>query len=212
MLVIFSRAAVVMLVACATACGSLADAPLDDAGSVASAASSVILLCELDDGSYGALLTYAGIDADGDGFTVPASGQICTDGTLPPPYRAAENGLDCDDTDATVDQLLPYAGIDGDGDGFTVPASGEVCTDGTLPPPYRPAENGLDCDDADPTVDRLVVLYPDQDGDGVGATPRQILCIGATPPQGFALRGYDDDDADPLVIEADDDDIVLLEI
>jgi hypothetical protein len=26
------------------------------------------------------------------------------------------------------------------------------------------------------------VLYPDQDGDGVGASPRQVLCIGAAIP------------------------------
>ena len=209
MRVIFSCAAVAMLFACATACGSLADARLDDTGSVASAASSGILLCELDEGSYGALLTYAAIDADGDGTTVPASGQVCTNGTLPPPYQAAVNGLDCDDADPTVDQLLTYAAIDADGDGFTVPASGQVCTDGTLPPPYQAAVNGLDCDDTDPMVDRLAMLYPDQDGDGVGAMPRQFLCIGATLPQGFARAGYDEDDGDPGVIESDEDDLAL---
>jgi hypothetical protein len=154
----YSRAAVGVLVACATACGSLAEAPRDETGEVASARTSVEL-CELGEGSYGALLAYAGIDADGDGFTVPASGQLCTDGVLPPPYQAAEHGLDCDD--------------------------------------------------GDPAVDHLVVRYPDQDGDGVGTTPRQLLCIGAAPPQGFASGGYDDDDGDPDVIETDDDDLVL---
>jgi hypothetical protein len=210
MRVIFFRAAVVTLVACATACGSLTDAPRDETEAVA--ASTGIVLCELDDGSFGSLLPYAAIDADGDGVTVPASGEVCTGGTLPPPYQAAENGLDCDDADPAVAVLLPYAAIDADGDDVTVPASGQLCTDGTLPPPYEAAQNGLDCDDADPTVDRLAVLYPDQDGDGVGATPRQILCIGAAPPQGFVRGGYDDDDGDPDVIETDDEEDLVLDL
>jgi hypothetical protein len=155
----FTHAAVVTLVACATACGSPADVPQDDTDAAATEASSTIVLCERDDGSYGVLLAYAAIDADGDGVTVPASGQLCTGGALPPPYLAVESGLDCDDTD--------------------------------------------------PAVDRLAVLYPDQDGDGVGATPRQTLCIGATTPQGFAPGGYDDDDADPTVIESEEGDLVL---
>lgn len=158
MLVIFSRAAVVTLVACATACGLPADAPPDAADPAVSA--STVRLCALDDGSFGVLLPYAAIDADGDGVTVPASGEVCAVGT-------------------------------------------------TLPPPYRDAQHGLDCDDADPAADHLALLYPDQDGDGVGATPRQILCIGAPPPPGFAPGGYDDDDGDPGVIEADEDDLVL---
>jgi hypothetical protein len=154
MMTIFSRAAVVMLVACATACGLPADLSADHESS------GTVRLCLLDEGSFGVLLTYAAIDADGDGFTVPASGELCTGGTLPPPFEAAEHGLDCDD--------------------------------------------------ADPTADHLALLYPDQDGDGVGATPRQILCIGATPPQGFAPGGYDEDDGDPAVIETDDDELELV--
>jgi hypothetical protein len=151
MLVMFYRAAVVTLVACATACGSLAEAPYGS--------SSTVVLCELEDGAFGV--------------------------------------------------LLPYAAIDADGDGVTVPASGEICTVGTLPPPFRDAENGLDCDDTDPMTDHIVMLYPDQDGDGVGTTPRQFLCIGAAPPQGFVRGGYDDDDDDPSVIETDEGDLVL---
>lgn len=139
------RAAMVMFVA---ACGDLA-------GDTDAVSAVSIVLCELDVGSYGA--------------------------------------------------LLPYAAMDADGDGFTVPASGEVCTEGTLPPPYRAAENGLDCDDGDPAADHLAVVYPDQDGDGVGATPRQVRCIGAMLPPGFARGGYDEDDDDPGVIETDDD-------
>jgi len=38
-----------------------------------------------------------------------------------------------------------------------------------------------------------------QDGDGVGAPPRSIPCLGATVPAGWVLRGYDPDDLDPAV-------------
>jgi hypothetical protein len=214
MRIIFSRAAVVTLVACATACGSLADAPRDDPGAVASAAvtgTTPILICDLEDGSYGVPMTYVAIDADGDGFTVPASGEVCTDGTLPPPYHDAEQGLDCDDADPALAHPVPYAAIDADGDGATVPASGAICA-AMLPPPYRAAAQGLDCNDADPAVDHAAVLYPDQDADGVGATPRQLLCIGAAAPPGFVRGGYDEDDADPGVIEDDDDEDLALDL
>ena len=75
--------------------------------------------------------------------------------------------------------------------------------------PFRAAANGNDCDDTVPALTHLAVLYPDQDGDGVGSPPRQILCIGATAPAGFARGGYDDDGGDPAVIETDDDDALL---
>lgn len=169
MRVIFSRAFVAMLVACAISCGVEldephgADEPVERVVAAPSPsgveASTGIVLCELDEGSYGS--------------------------------------------------LLPYVAIDADGDGVTLPASGEVCTAGTLPPPYKAARNGLDCDDADPAVHRIAIVYPDVDGDGVGATPRQIRCIGTAPPPGFATTGYDEDDGDPAVIEDEADDLLL---
>jgi hypothetical protein len=170
MLAIFSRAAAGMLVACAISCGVQLEEPRGDADPVAFAsatpsapgggeASTGIVLCQRDEGSYGS--------------------------------------------------LLPYVAIDADGDGVTLPQTGEVCTGGTLPPPYKAAVNGLDCDDADPAVHRLALVYPDLDGDGVGATPRQIRCIGAAPPPGFARGGYDEDDGDPGVIETDEADLEL---
>jgi hypothetical protein len=55
------------------------------------------------------------------------------------------------------------------------------------------------------------VLYADHDHDGVGAPPRQLLCIGAGLPAGVARGGYDEDDSDPTVIETDDfDDLIEL--
>jgi hypothetical protein len=43
------------------------------------------------------------------------------------------------------------------------------------------------------------VVYPDRDGDGVGAPPRQISCLGEPIPPGFSTAGWDDDDGDPGV-------------
>ncbi len=45
--------------------------------------------------------------------------------------------------------------------------------------------------------------------DGVGAPPRQVLCIGTTPPAGLVTGGYDEDDTDPTVIETEDFDDLL---
>jgi hypothetical protein len=143
-------------------------------------------------------------DGDHDGFGAGSGQQACTDGSTPDGFSTS--GTDCDDGDASRWVLVTYQGIDADDDGFTVPATGQLCTDGTLPPPFRANQRGNDCDDQDPTVTHVAVRYPDQDGDGVGAPPRQILCIGDSTPSGFAVGGYDEDDTDPNVIETDEDD------
>jgi hypothetical protein len=147
-------------------------------------------------------------DADGDGFGAGPAQQACTDGTLPRGF--ATTGTDCDDGDAARWALLTYRAIDSDGDGVTVTATGQVCTNGTLPPPFKATPNGNDCNDNDPALTHFAVLYPDHDGDGVGAPPRQITCIGAALPAGLAIGGFDDDDSDPSVIEVDDDELDLL--
>lgn len=147
-------------------------------------------------------------DTDHDGFGAGPAQQACTNGT--PPAGLVTNSTDCNDTDASVWALLAYSGIDADGDGVTVPASGTVCTNGTLPAPFQATQHGNDCDDNDPTADHFAVLYPDLDGDGIGAPPRQVRCIGATVPPGLSRGGFDDDDTDPAVIEVDDDELDLL--
>jgi hypothetical protein len=165
--------------------------------------------CDDVDGTAWMSLLYVAVDFDGDGFTTPSLGMRCTAGTLPPPYYAAPVGDDCDDTDAAHWALLTYQAIDGDGDGATVAAFGQLCTAGTLPPPFRASPSGHDCNDGDPTVTHFAVLYPDQDGDGVGAPPRQVLCLGAAIPAGLVPGGYDEDDTDPAVIETEDFDDLL---
>jgi hypothetical protein len=146
-------------------------------------------------------------DDDLDGFGAGPGQLVCTNGS--PPAGSSTNGTDCDDDDATIWALLTYVAVDSDGDGVTVPESGQLCTAGTLPPPFRATANGNDCDDDDPTVTHLAVLYPDRDGDGVGAPPRQITCIGSALPAGLVRRGYDENDADPQVIETEDFDDLL---
>lgn len=148
------------------------------------------------------------VDADGDGIGAGPALLRCTNGAPPPGY--ALTGTDCNDSDAARWTLVAYRGIDADADGVTVPATGQLCTNGTLPPPYTAAENGNDCDDSNPALTRYAVLYPDQDGDGVGAPPREIRCIGAAVPPGVTPGGYDDDDGDPAVIELDDEEQDLL--
>lgn len=147
------------------------------------------------------------VDGDGDGFGAGQAQQVCTNGTAPPGTSIL--GSDCDDAAATRWMTLPYVAIDQDGDGATVPASGARCTAGFLSPPYYAAPIGLDCDDADPARTHHQVLYPDADGDGVGASPRQVQCLGPDLPAGLSPRGYDEDDADPAVIETEDFDELL---
>ncbi len=165
--------------------------------------------CDDLDAAVWVSLLFVAVDFDEDGFTTPSMGMRCTAGVLLPPYYAAAHGNDCNDNDGTRWALLTYHGIDADRDGVTVPATGQLCTDGTLPPPHTASENGHDCNDNDATLTHFSVLYPDHDEDGVGAPPRQILCLGATNPDGLVPGGYDEDDADPAVIETDDFDELL---
>jgi uncharacterized protein (TIGR03382 family) len=164
------------------------------------------------------LVLYA--DLDGDGFGAGSAVQICVGGeveqagdcddTLAAVYPGALevcDGLD-NDCNAVVDDLpgSPSFYRDADGDGF-----GDVpvldCVDGVL-------DDG-DCDDGDATVfpgapegcDQIdndcdgeqLLLYADEDGDGVGAGPVLDTCpedgIEAVPLTG------DCDDSDPARIE-----------
>lgn len=165
--------------------------------------------CDDGDPSIFVARVYTAVDRDGDTFTAPEMGVRCTAGTLSPPFFDTAQGNDCDDHDDSVWALLGYQGIDDDGDGFTIASSGSVCTDGTLPPRFVTALHGNDCNDHDPDLIRWAVLYHDGDGDGVGAPPRQVLCLGPLNPAGFVAGGYDEDDGDPAVIETDDFDELL---
>ncbi len=55
--------------------------------------------CDDNNGSMWQYLTYTFRDADGDGYTVPSSGVVCSSASLPSGFTNAANGNDCDDTD-----------------------------------------------------------------------------------------------------------------
>ncbi|HWN71254.1 MAG TPA: hypothetical protein VNM90_26635 [Haliangium sp.] len=149
-------------------------------------------------------------DTDGDGVGAGAATQACTDGSVPAGFRVT--GSDCAPGDAAAWQTLAYTHADADGDGATVALAGQVCAGQSLPEPFRTAASGNDCDDDDPALTRFVLLYPDQDGDGVGAPPRAILCLGASIPPGLSIHGYDRDDTDPGVTEDPEEDALVLQI
>ena len=118
----------------------------------------------------------------------------------------AEGG-DCAPVDPDAWRVMTYDWVDRDGDDRTLVESGEVCAGAALPPPYRGGPSGNDCDDADPALLGWAVLYEDGDGDGVGAGPRSVLCVGAAPPAGQSIHGDDADDQDPVIqIDGEDDD------
>jgi hypothetical protein len=147
------------------------------------------------------LVGYA--DTDRDGVGAGDAQTFCTAGSLPDGFVAA--GTDCAPDDAGRWRQLAYAYVDRDGDGFTAREQGTTeCIGATLPDPYRATASGNDCDDADTALYRWVVLYPDLDGDGIGAPPRDIQCLGATIPDGLSLFGWDENDRDPLVAAAPD--------
>lgn len=137
-------------------------------------------------------------DTDGDGVGAGASAMLCTDGTLPGGYSAL--GTDCAPGDRTVWRRVDL--VDRDGDGATATAAASICAGAVLPDPYRASASGNDCDDGNAAVSSWTVLYPDQDGDGVGARPRSVTCIGDAVPAGWSRLGYDADDADAGVIGA----------
>ncbi|QRK12380.1 hypothetical protein JQX13_21555 [Archangium violaceum] len=143
-------------------------------------------------------------DADGDGVGAGSVESFCTDGALPTGYSL--QGSDCAPDDALRWRNLAYAYVDADGDGRTASTTGEVCTGSTLPPPYASTASGNDCDDTNPALYLWRVLYPDNDGDGVGAPPRVVMCHNDGPvPPGYSIYGFDPDDSNPLVSDEAED-------
>lgn len=154
------------------------------------------------------VLQFQAIDAEGDGHAVNSPGELCVGAALPSTHFASAvpaSDVDCDDTAASVWRLLPYEGRDADMDGFNVAASGEVCSGAALPSGYHATTSppvSADCDDANAAVWRLRMTYGDADGDGVGAGPGDVTCIGAGAAPNRSLLGYDpvDDPNDPNAI------------
>lgn len=95
------------------------------------------------------LLTSWHVDNDGDGHTVPASGELCAGTTLSPPLFLTASGKDCDESDRTRftwGVLYP----DKDGDGVGAPPSSVLCRGTERPAGF--SIYGFDSDDADARV------------------------------------------------------------
>lgn len=128
-------------------------------------------------------------DVDGDGFGAELPEALCVDERNPTGYVAT--GTDCAPEEASRWRLLPYSLRDADGDGWTVALSGAVCTGTSLPPGYPQVARGNDCDDSARERWQARSAYVDTDGDGFGAGPQVIRCMGATMEAGHADRGED---------------------
>ncbi len=137
-------------------------------------------------------------DTDGDGFHGGEAQTFCTGGTLPAGFHAS--GSDCAPEDATRFRIVTPKYLDVDGDGHTVPdpAPTAQCIGAQAPLPSVIVPAGNDCRDDDAALFLWRVLYPDRDGDGVGASPREVRCLGSGPlPAGYSLDGWDSNDGDP---------------
>jgi hypothetical protein len=146
-------------------------------------------------------------DTDKDGVGAGAQEFVCTNGTLPLDYSTTRT--DCAPEDSLRWRLLTSWHVDNDEDGHTAPASGELCAGSTLAPPLFLKASGNDCDESDRTRFTWSVLYPDKDGDGVGAPPSSVPCHGAQRPAGFSIFGFDSDDADARVTESAEDEALV---
>jgi hypothetical protein len=150
---------------------------------------------------YDDVLLYA--DADGDGVGAGTGADQCIGATLPDLF--SDVGGDCAPSDKLRYYWAAYAYVDRDGDGATVPEQGQICGDGSLAPPYFTTAAGLDCDDGNASLDHYGPLYADLDGDGFGAGPALVMCLGKSNPTGYSQFGTDADDATSAVTEELDD-------
>jgi hypothetical protein len=143
------------------------------------------------------------VDQDGDGVGAGMPQRACTDGKVPAGTSAS--GSDCAAEDATRWYSNSKLHVDRDGDGFTTPDSSVVCHGASVEKPFHLSARGNDCDDSKVGLTRFMALYPDDDGDGVGAYPYEVLCIGEEIPEGFSRYGDDANDRDPEVGPEEDD-------
>lgn len=128
-------------------------------------------------------------DVDGDGLGAGPAETLCVGARTPAGYVTP--GTDCAPEDASRWQLLASSYRDADGDGWTVTRSEQVCSGRTLPEGYPQVARGEDCDDAAASRWQPRAAYVDTDGDGFGAGPEVLRCMGDTMEAGYAARGED---------------------
>ena len=133
-------------------------------------------------------------DADGDGWTVPSAGEVCSGGALPAGYTNQQNGLDCDDADASVYYAWSVV-PDADGDGVGAGAATTICGTSQRPAGYSDLTGDCAPDDAT-RWQALSYAYVDADGDGYTVASSGSVCSGASLPAGYGnvAHGNDCDD------------------
>jgi hypothetical protein len=140
-------------------------------------------------------------DADGDTWTVGGAVSLCTNGTLPAGYAAAQKGEDCDDASAALNPATVWY-KDADGDGYS---DGTTQTSCTRPTGYKldgelTATSG-DCNDSNANVYVQQTGYTDADGDTWTVGGAVSLCTNGTLPAGYAAtqKGTDCNDANAAI-------------
>lgn len=156
--------------------------------------------CAPEDASRWRLLPYSLRDADGDGWTVTLSGQVCAGASLPAGYPSVARGEDCDDSAA--DRWQPrLAYVDMDGDGFGAGPQVFRCMGATMEAGY--VSQGEDCAPGDASLWQWFSYgFRDKDLDGATVAEQGVVCGASTLPRGYALwpSGADCDDSDPAVL------------
>ena len=117
---------------------------------------------------------YGYVDADGDGYGNPSSGQYVCSGNYLPAGFVSDNS-DCNDNNASVYQYLSGY-VDADGDGYGAGPQVQVCSGANLPSGY--STNDTDCNDSNASYYQLNPGYVDADGDGYGAGSQVQVCGG----------------------------------
>lgn len=158
--------------------------------------------CAPDDKNAYHLLSYAGMDGDLDGNTIPLKGSICTGEQLPSVYvstLAANLPIDCDDTDKDVWSTVSVY-VDNDNDGVGAGEIIEKCIGASLPP--NTSYGNTDCNDDD-NNQWLSIDYNsvDLDLDGKWISSEGASCTNGSLPIGYSsvnteLSQVDCDDTD----------------
>ncbi len=95
-------------------------------------------------------------DGDGDTYTVPQVGTVCSGAALPPDYSTVPDGEDCDDTNPTV-HVNTALFADTDGDGVGSGSAQTVCIGASAPAGH--SLTGTDCDPNDPSKWQLLAFH-----------------------------------------------------
>ena len=130
--------------------GAGAGAPFCTGGSLPAGFAADASDCAASDPDRWRVLSYAHVDRDGDGYTSPETGALCSGADpLPSELRTVARGNDCDDADpASYRWVVSYPDADGDGVGTSPRVV--TCLGATLASGQALA--GYDVDDADPLV------------------------------------------------------------